>query len=223
MRFWLWGVAAFACGCASVGPLGRARTLEVGHTEVVAAPSLGVLRAGGMVLPSVVVEAGARRGFTERLEGGVRLWGLPGRGFSTFGGALEGKIQLRRSQTSAKGTDVALATAAGYHQVTLGGAPSRAGVASLTLMLGFNFSERHQLILGPRVVDQLWTSPGANTVNAVLFGASVGFAWRLRPSFTLLPELSLMHSPTTLVQGDQVVKSNGSNLLQLSVGLLFDT
>lgn len=46
-------------------------------------------------------------------------------------------------------------------------------------------------------------------------GSTLGFAWRIRERLTLVPEATLLQSPTSLDQSD------GSAIVHVGVGLVF--
>lgn len=168
-------------GCPSFSTMGTARTIGRGKTQLlVAAEGMGSATHSGVgVLPQL--ELAGRYGFTDDVELGLKAWYL--------GAALDAKVQLIRSANPESGLDVAFDPTIGW------GAPNKLTVA-VPLLLGFNFRGGHQLVLGPRLVDQLWfdpAQPAARAVNALLAGMSVGFAWKISERVRLMPELSVLY------------------------------
>jgi hypothetical protein len=222
MRGLLLAFVIAASGCATVSPLGRARVLEPGKAESGAAPLIGWARSGGSGgVPLLGFDLAYRQGITEKLELGGRFWGLPGPGFGIMGVAGELKWQLQRAPTASAGFDLSLANAVGYHRVTLGGTPSHVALATTTLLVGQNVSDRVQLVGGPRVMYQLWMSEGSTPVNVLFLGLSAGVAWRLSERFTLLPEISFIRTRSTIGQGDASERKTGSEITQIAIGFLY--
>jgi len=168
-------------------------------------------------LPGVLLGGGVARGMTPNFELGARAWGIYSRYFLTsYGGAIDTKWQLSR-----RGPKIALATSAGYHALVLGGAPWHSFQATVPLLFGFDIG-KHQLIAGPRIADYVLTSYGQNTINALLGGASLAFAWRVSSKVDLLPELTYLYSPVRFggeVGGDDQV---GASFFNLGLGLTLD-
>lgn len=217
-------LVAFGAGCASQVGMGRATTLAKGGVRLGMALEGSVLSA--QLTPTQPVPGpwahmvlGTHVGVTDDVEVGGRLWGfaLPGL-FADIGGALDTKVQLRRSPPGNRGLDVAAALSLSYTHPTLGGAPWHVFGGTLPLLLGFNFG-RHQLVLGPRVADFVVTGYGQNAINAFYFGASVGFHARFRETFDFSPEILWMYSPTSFGgEGSDDDLRVGVNALQLGIG-----
>ncbi len=215
--------ALLVFGCAPVNAVGRARTLPVGKTQIVAAPHVGLVAGGSFAAPSLVPELSARYGFTDSIEAGGRVWAVPLRGFSVLGAAGDLKLQLKRSDRPDSGVDVAFAPSLGYHQLVIGGTPTaRVVFVSAPVLVGFNLSERVQLVLGPMLADQIWTSPTAGTVNAFLYGSSAALAIRIADKVTVMPQAALLFTPLTVGRPDAPEPYRATRMLQLSLGFLFE-
>ena len=183
--------AVFASGCASTSTMGLARTLNKGAFQGwVAAEGGGIVdpAAGGGGYP--MVEGGVRVGLTDRAELGARL------GFNGIG--AEGKFALLRSETTESGVNLSLNPGIGFFG--FGGAGALIGNLSfqLPLLIGIDFGG-HELVIGPRLTDQLFfgaiAASGSNNasvaVNLLSAGASIGMAFKLGPAIRLMPEVSI--------------------------------
>lgn len=214
-----------ATACGPITGAGRARTLPVGRNEVSAglealliAPRL---RETNVALPWLQFGAGFHRGVGERLELGARLWGLSlgqRADFKTWGGALDGKLQLRRA-TPTGGRDVALAPSVTYHQIAFGGWPQHQAGAAVPLLIGVTLSERTQLVLGPRLAYQAWFGESQHTQHLLFAGASVALVWQWSPRFALAPELGLLYSPVQFGGEDPRGDQRGLTFLGLGLGV----
>jgi len=181
--------AASAAGCvATSSTLGTPRTAGAGHWQIVPSagwgaqgtwttnvsilPGTGTSRA----VPSYssqqapFLEAAARRGITDDLDLGLRLY--------TFGVGAEVKYAFHQTPWAESGIDLSVAPQA---------QASTAGVAaSLPVLVGWHFSSGHELVLSPRVS---WTTASVNGQNTLWAGGGLGFAIHLGESLTLMPEL----------------------------------
>lgn len=216
-------LAAVSLGCASQVGLGRATTLAPGGTRI------GIAVEGSLISPKLTPEdhiplpwiqavGGVHRGVTDTIELGARVWGLHVPNvLTTIGGAVDGKVQILRAPEGKRGPDVATGLSLTYHQPRLGNEPFHVFGAAVPVLAGWNFG-KHQLIVGPRVADFILTSYGQDTINSFYFGASAGFALRLRETFDLFPELVGMYSLTSFGGEGSADPRVGVALLQLAVG-----
>ncbi len=177
-------------GCASFTTMSTARTLPAGHWQFSLAP-IGLHSEDWAIgegdIPGsftfVQLEAGARYGLTDSLELGGKLW-LGGVG-------VDLKWQLLRTEF----LDVAVDPGVGY--LALSGEGGTLHVVTLypALLLGIPLGGGSQLVLGPKVVDQIFiAAAGGQTASesALFAGSTVGIALRLGERFTLLPEVAFM-------------------------------
>lgn len=193
-------LAIASTGCLAQTGFGRARTLPPGEGEISAAIEPQFLtpkrpQGSEFAIPWVQLAFGYHRGVTEDVELGARVWGLGFPGFQTFGGAIDTKLQLTRSEHRAQGVDVAIGTSLAYHQVRLGGTPWHTFAITIPLLIGVNVGVKDQLVFGPRIADYLWTGEGENTMNLIWGGASLGYAWSVSRTITLMPEVVMMYTP----------------------------
>ena len=213
-------VLFFATGCASQIAFGRATTLEPGKNQVtgfaqldVSSPNVGATTAA---IPWAHVGLGYRRGITDRLDLGARGWifGLPGH--LSFGGALDGKVQLYRGEPG-RGLSVATGGSLGYHQAQLGGTPWHTFTAWVPLVVGQDFG-KHQFVVGPRGGFTLWTAEGQNPIKIPWFGGSTGISFGAGKN-QIMPEIVVVWSPLTF-NGEQEQRL-GATLVQLGLSGTF--
>lgn len=187
-------------GCASQIGMGRATTLEPGHTSIqsslqvdVAAPKI---RAEGRAAPApwAHVGFGVHHGVARNLELGGRAWYFGRPGELSFGGALDAKVQMFRT---ASGFTFSGAASLGYHQAQIGFAPWHSFTGFIPILMGQDFG-KHQLVLGPRVGMTLWAGEGQNTIELPWAGGSVGFSFGTNVQSFIMPELVVVYSPVSL-------------------------
>ncbi len=221
----MFAAGALLTGCASTSTFGLARTMNKGGVQGWVAPSVGALVANSRtagVSAYPMVEGGVRFGLSDNVELGARL------GFS--GLAAEGKFALIRSPTMESGFNLSLNPQVQLAGFGVGATGSTAGAVvgalsfHLPVLLGFDFFG-HELVVGPRVIDQVvfgsvtGTSGGSAAGNLIYFGGSVGFAIRVAPGFRILPEVSLA-APLIATGSTTTVGYNGL-IVQGGVGFLF--
>lgn len=220
-------LALFLAGCPSFSTMGTARTLPPGNTQLVVSPQAaytkrwsiaGLEQRTDVVFPQL--ELGIHHGVTENVEVGAKIWVL---GFE-----VDTKLQLGRSQSDSSGIDIAIDPGIGYLGFTQG---QGIGTTSLTtsqnslslylpLLVGFNFAGGNQLVLGPKIIEQIILPSSQTGAGNVLWGgASVGYAWRFG-NFQLLPEVTVVY-PMSVVQKPGATFSFSGIAVQGGVGLLF--
>lgn len=220
-------VAFALAGCPSFSTMGTARTLPVGKTQIVVVPQAaytkewsiaGLDRRTDVIYPQF--ELGIHHGVTEEVEVGAKGWIL---GFQ-----VDTKVQLVRSPSASSGIDIAVDPGIGYlaftQQQSLGATSLTASQNSLSfylpLLVGFNFAGGSQLVLGPKLIDQvILPSSDTGSGNVLWGGASVGYALRFG-NFQLLPEVTVVY-PMSVVQSPGATFSFGGIAVQGGVGLLF--
>lgn len=221
LRFALLPVLALLAGCPSVSSLTTARTITPGKFQLTVAPgfegfsvtSKATKDNAAVGVPAI--EFGGRYGFSEAMDVGFKA------GMGGIGGDL--KYQFVRSPTSDSGLDLALDPGLATNFGSL--------VLSVPLLVGFNFSG-HQLVLGPKLIDQLWfasavASDGSGSssasVNVLYAGASVGLSLKLSDAFRVMPEVSIGY-PIADSVGNGAGPDNeyfGMMLFQVQLGLMF--
>lgn len=213
-------------GCPSFSTMGTARTLPKGSTQFWVAPEVVTVRDFGVNTGSpkssaslVQVEAGVRYGITDSVELDAKAWEL--------GLSLGAKFQLFRSGSPDSGIDIAIDPAVAYlsYADTDGNSGSNntsAGTATfyLPVLLGVNVGGGSQIVLAPKVVDQVFFASGSSTYPNLLWaGGSLGFAWKLSDSFRLMPEVSAVY-PVSFTHGTADLTFKGV-MIQSGLGLLF--
>ncbi len=190
-------------GCISTG---MARTLDRGQFQVSVTP--GVQAVKGIENPGVTLpqgEIGIRYGLTDRLDAGVRLFGL--------GVEADARFGLLRAPSLRRGVELTLAPSVSYAVHRYTSFDDGSGMVQLPLLIGVNM-EGYHLVLGPRAAYAYGRlSPSSGDGGALLVGTSLGLAVPIGRWFHLMPEVSLLQQPT---------KSLGEHvLLHAGVGLIF--
>ena len=93
------------------------------------------------------------------------------------------------------------------------------------MLIGIDFSG-HELIIGPRVIDQLFFNGVASAtgpVNVLYAGGSIGMALRISPSFRMLPEVSIAIPVLGQITGGASTTLGGGLIFQVGVGFLLGT
>lgn len=177
-------------GCASVSTMGLARTLNKGGAQGWVGPSGGGVVALGAspgsqatTIGYPLVEGGGRIGITDHFELGGRI------GFSGIG--IEGKVAFLRPPTMDSGVNVSINP--GFTFAGFGGGDLFTGTLTfhLPVLIGIDFNG-HELVLGPRIIDQVvFGALTAAPINVLYAGGSVGFAVKVSPTFRMIPELAI--------------------------------
>ena len=194
--------SSLALGCSSQLGLGRARTLDAGHTKIGAGFEADLLSANRgektvVPLPWTQVNVGVHHGVTDGVELGVRAWGFTVPNIlTTWGVAADAKLALRRPDPTQSRLNIATGASFSYHQPRYGGNAYHLFSGTLPVLFGVSLG-RHELVFGPRIADYVWTGYGQNTVNAFYFGSSLGFAAKVKQRFELFPEIVAMYSFTS--------------------------
>ncbi|HEY1957512.1 MAG TPA: hypothetical protein VGH28_17960 [Polyangiaceae bacterium] len=218
-------------GCASFSTFGLARTMNKGGIQGWVAPGGGGAVAtatgatGGVGYP--MLEGGVRYGVTDNVELGAKL------GFDGF--TLQGKFGLVRSPSMDHGVNLSVAPQVGFigfgASASGGGSSSSTFVGVLTaqlpILFGIDFGG-HELVFGPRVVDQVLfgdvgTSSGgggSGTANLLYVGGSIGFAIRVSPYVRIMPEVAV-GVPVYESIADVGSSALGGLVFQGGIGFLF--
>lgn len=216
------GACMAAVGCASQTGFGRASTLGQGELEGQAAVTASVASVHASPgdptpLPWLDLELGAHYGLTDGVDVGARLWGVGIRGLGTWGVALDTKIALLRSDEEGTGWNIAVAGAASYHQILVGGTPTHLLSFTLPVLFGHDFGD-DQLVFGPRVVGNLWTGQGQGTIETLSWGLSLGYSIGLGERWQLMPEVVLLYTPVSMNGEMDDPDRSGAGFLHLAVG-----
>ncbi|MEY3211449.1 MAG: hypothetical protein RIT28_1930 [Pseudomonadota bacterium] len=201
-------------GCATMGGLGAARTLDAGQTRASVGFELGWVDSQPFVAPLARLDVGARHGVTDRLEVGVQLgaWPLLIR---TAHLGLDTKLALHRAPSLQAGVDVSMGLSLQADGVSSAGLRGQAWTAQVPLYVGLNQSEDVQWQLVPRVAVQHLRSDGAAPVTKALFGMSVGMAIQSERA-TLLPNVGLLWSSNPANQLKGLTTLQGGVSVQLN-------
>jgi hypothetical protein len=211
--------AMILAGCPSFTTMGTARTVPRDVTQTWIAPGFvgmtidtgGTSGQEAFSLPQF--ELGFRRGITDGVELGGRLWLL--------GAAFESKFQLVRAETENSGIDIALAPAVGWLGFNTGdGDGFNVITGYLSVPIGINVPGGSQFVLTPKAIYQRYIAKAAGDTGSVgvFFGGSAGFAWKLGSMF-ILPEISIMQPAAQGNAGDAIYYDGV--VFQGGVGLLF--
>jgi hypothetical protein len=192
-----------------------ASVLPNGKQQYVIGPELN---GGGMAdndqkIGVPEVSFGYRRGLGHRLEVDSKLMVLPlGEVITSLGAEAAIKVQLYASDRF----EIATLVGGGYRMMSSSGARWESIYANLPVLFGINVRDADQIVIGPRVGISRWYSTGARPVNVPQIGSSIGYAWAVRKSLTIIPEVSWLYSPVSF-QG----RDSGSELVTASLGFLF--
>jgi len=159
-------------GCYSFTTLGRARTVDDGKLELIAAPGVtATLGAAGDPNVRPAIEVGARYGVASNVDVGARV--------SSSGATATTRVQLvRRARLEAlvaPGIAYTLTDKLAFE---------------LPVVVGINVGD-DQIVFAPRVVYQLRTGL-PHPLQFVFVGGSVGYVWQLTARFALMPELGVL-------------------------------
>jgi hypothetical protein len=214
----LFPAIAILGGCPSITTMGTARTVKRDTTQVWVAPEfMGLTYDSGDGYESLSVpqfELGMRRGVTDTVDVGAKLWLL--------GMAIDAKFQLLRSPVQDTGVDLAISPGLGWLGFNDGdgnGFNVVTGYASLPV--GINLPGGSQFVLTPKAIYQRYmarSDGGSGSVGIFFVGGSAAFAWKLG-SMYVLPEISIMQPAAQGEAGDAVYYDGV--VFQGGVGLLF--
>lgn len=204
-------------GC-SFSSLTTATNLPEGQGQFFIAPGVSrYQRSHGEPLIAPQLELGGRYGITDRIEVGGKIW-LPGAQTDVKVALLdkgrdEGGLRLA--------LDPSLAYIGGFEGTPDGGATLHVITTTLPLLVGWRWGE-HELVVGPRVVDQVWTGTGDTlTANIVAVGSSLGFAWYVGNGITLTPEVSVGAIISQALESFGSKFGLGGTLWQANLGVTF--
>ena len=151
-----------------------------------------------------LLEAAVRYGLTPRVELGAKVFAI--------GGAIETKVQL----VTGGRLDLAIAPSTGYGLYAPSGHTNAAFHIlhlQLPLLIGINLGE-HQLVVAPKLIDEVWLGAGDGSHGSRQIrvgGASVGLAFRISGSVTVMPEGHVVNARTpTTTSGPASVEHDGA-------------
>lgn len=208
---------ALAAGCPSFTTMGTARTVKRDTTQVWVAPEFMGMTVdsgdGNEAFSVPQFEFGMRRGVTDGIDIGAKLWLL--------GMAIDGKFQLLRSPTGDSGIDVAISPGLGWLGFNSGDEGFNVVTGYLSLPVGINVPGGSQFVLTPKAIYQRYmarSSGSGGDVGIFFVGGSAGFAWKLGTMY-ILPEISIMQPAAQGSAGDAVYYDGV--VFQGGIGLLF--
>jgi len=206
--------------CPSTSTLKSARTLDEGKLRFAIAPEFQSFSLGGTPLRKPQVEMAARYGLTDNIEIGAKLW-LPG---------LEADVKyaLLRSPDGNSGWDLSIDPGLGYvggisGTATGEGSELHVWTFYLPLLIGYNIGGGHQIVLGPKLIDQIWLTADDDgaTINILYAGSSLGFVWKALDGVRLIPEISFGIPVLRTLSGVGTDASASGLLLQAGVAIEF--
>jgi hypothetical protein len=206
---------ALLCGCASATTMETARVLDQGVQQYVIGPELngGGIDDSDAKIGVPEVSFGIRRGLGHKLEVDTKLMVLPlGEVITSLGAEAALKAQIYEGDRF----EIAVLAGGGYRYLSSSGARWEAVYANVPVLLGINVRDHDQIVIGPRIGISRWYSSGSRAVSMPQIGSSLGYAWAVRPSLTILPEVSWLYSPVPF-QGREA----GTALVTASIGFLF--
>lgn len=172
-------------GCASIGSLQTAKTLDQGQFRAYLGVEVGYVRARPLNLGMSRSDLGFRWGITDDWELGGHVGGwLLGVYWGQLG--LDIKRRLVRARSPREGWDVSIGLGLQLDGVWSGGATGASFGGQLPLLISKNLPNRSEIVMIPRLGLQHIRSRGANPVTKPLVGAVVGYAanpgrWTLMP------------------------------------------
>lgn len=206
---------SLAAGCPSFTTMGTARTVKRDTTQVWVAPEFMGMTVdtgdGNEAFSVPQFELGMRRGVTDTVDVGAKLWLL--------GMAIDAKFQLLRSPTGDSGIDLAISPGLGWLGFNAGdGDDFNVVTGYLSLPVGLNLPGGSQFVLTPKAIYQQYMG-GSDSVGIFFVGGSAGFAWKLGTMY-ILPEISVMQPAAQGSVTDSPVYYDGV-VFQGGIGLLF--
>lgn len=214
-------------GCASVTGSGTARTLPPGESELGAGLELGlglpkIAPTHHAPIPWPQFVLGYRRGLTDRLDVGGRVWGFGLPILYTVGVEADAKIALKKAEATTRGIDYTLDPAISYHQVSFGHAPTHSPIVQAPLLIGINTNGGDQFVVGPRVGYQGVFGKDLNSIHLFLWGTNVAYSWKVAQKLRLFPELVFLHSPVSFNGLENDGQRRGLTIFQIGLGMRFD-
>lgn len=215
----LFPAVALLASCPSFTTMGTARTVKRDTTQVWVAPEFMGMTVdsgdGNETFSVPQFEIGMRRGVTDTVDIGAKLWLL--------GMAVDGKFQLLRSPTGDSGIDLAISPGLGWLGFNDGdGDGFNVVTGYLSVPVGFNLPGGSQFVLTPKAIYQHYmarSDSSSDSVGIFFVGGSAGFAWKLGTMY-ILPEVSVMQPAAQGSVTDSPVYYDGV-VFQGGIGLLF--
>ena len=207
-------------GCA-VSSYTTAHNLEAGKANFWVAPQVMRVGVSGSPTSMPFLELGTRYGITDDVEVGARLGA---------GVQADVKIALRRPKVAFQGLTMSMAPGMGYIG-NFSGTPTGAdgddlhfAGATLPLYLTWDFNPHVGVTFGPRTswLMQYVETATASTTHTVAVGGSLSVAWRISPTFAIVPEVSTAVTIFRALTGAGSVFGTGQQaVLQAGIALVF--
>ena len=225
MRRCLLGLAvgamlATTAGCPSMTTLGSARTLDAGKTQFFVAPEWASFSMGGEPLRQPQVELGGRYGITDDIEVGAKLW-LPGL-------ELESKFAILRPEKDEGNWDLSVAPGISYiggmsGTATGSGYELHVLTVYLGLPVGYRFACGNEIVVGPKLANQTWTTEdeSGSTANLLYLGTSLSYLWHVTEGIIIAPEFAIASPMVESVPGFGTDVGIGAVLWQAGIAFLF--
>jgi hypothetical protein len=194
-------------GCGSVTQYQSADPVGARRWQGMAAAGLGSFKDDPQQskTPTANLEVGARYGITQDVDVGLKL----------FTAGIEASVRARVRERGTGAWSVALLAAANSESNNTASAGNDAAILA-QLRLGAvatrHSSPRWGWNLGLATTGSVFVPAGGGHATGVLLGVYGGFAWRFRPKWQWIPELSIHRSIAGDVPVDGSVVELGSAL-----------
>ena len=93
----------------------------------------------------------------------------------------------------------------------------------MPVLYGYNLGEGNQIVVGPKLIDQIWMTAddeGA-TINLLYAGSSLGFVWKASDGIRFIPEVSFGIPVLRSLSGVGTDVSGAGLLLQAGIAIEF--
>jgi hypothetical protein len=213
-------LALVACeGCASVGAMQTAHTLGKRRAQLGVELSEQALVGRDSLTAYPMFGVSARYGVSDRVDLGGRI--------GPSGLELQTKVQLSDPPPA---TVYSLAPHAALYAWDPGGVEIRSFNSGLPLLVGLALWDEHQLVLGPKIHNMLFSVAAGTArarVNTTSLGGTVGIAWAMpttRTPVRLVTEIGVLAPIVTIADRSDdaggVAWTGGKWTLQANMGFL---
>jgi hypothetical protein len=206
--------------CPSTSTLKSARTLDEGRMRFTIAPEFQSFSLGAKPLRKPQLEVAARYGLTDTIEVGAKLW-VPGV-------EVDVKYALSRSKDGNSGWDFSIDPGLGYVGGLDGTGTGEGSELSvwtfyLPLLIGYNLGGGNQIVLGPKLIEQVWLTSDEDgaTITLLFVGSSLGFVYPVMDGLRVIPEVSFGVPVLRTLSGVGADFATSGLLLQAGVAFEF--